>query len=130
MAKAKTDFKPAVMLAGVLVVGGVIAFSVRKKRRCTKLPEIWEDEGPLHLTRETVDEAIELARHKIREYVLAGKIYKLSDVQMYVADGLRDCSWENLKTDEQKQAWAGIREVVNDVNQRAKQDPDEFLSTF
>ena len=130
MAQAKADFTPAVLLAGALVVGGVILYSARKKSRCTKLPEIWEEDGPLHLTRETVDEALDLARYKIREYIMAGKIYKLSDVQMYVADQLRDCSWENLETDEQKQAWAGIREIVNEVNQRAKENPDEFLGSF
>jgi len=129
MAK-NTDLKPAAVAAGILVVGGVIAFSMRKKNRCAKLPDIHEKSGPLHLTSETVDEATELARYKLREYVLAGETYKLSDVQMHVADELRDCSWENLKTDEQKEVWAGIGKIVNDVNQRAKQDPDGFLKSF
>ncbi len=82
------------------------------------------------MTREAQDEATELARYKIREYILAGQIYKLSDVQMYVADELRDCSWENLETAEQKEVWGGIREIVNEVNQRAEQDPDDFLTSF
>ena len=104
---ADTDLKPGAIAAGLLVVGAVLVFSSRSKRRCTKLPDIHHEAGPLHLTRESQDEATELARYKIREYILAGEIYKLSDVQMYVADELRDCSWENLETAEQKEAKSG-----------------------
>lgn len=124
------NLKPAAILAGALVVGGIIAFGVRKKRRCTQLPGIWTDEGPFHMTQECQDEAFELARYKIREYILAAEVYKLSEVQMHVADEIRDCAWEKLETDQQKEVWAGIGMVVNEVNQRAKQDPDEFLKSF
>lgn len=125
-----TDLKPGAIAAGLLVAGAVLVFSSRNKRRCTKLPDIHHEAGPLHMTRESQDEALELARYKVREYILAGEIYKLSDVEMYVADELRDCSWENLETTEQKEVWAGIRQIVNEVNQRAEQDPDEFLMSF
>lgn len=127
---AKEDLKPAAIAAGLVVIGGIALFASRKKRRCEKLPDIWAEEGPLHLTEWAQDEAFESARYKIREYILAGEIYKLSDVQMYVADQLRDCAWEKLETDEQKQVWEGIRQIVNEVNQRAKQDPDGFLQSF
>jgi len=125
-----TDIKPAAVAVGVVVVAGVILYSMKKKRSCTELPGIWSKDGPLHLTREAQDEAMELARYKIREYMLTSGEYTLSDVQMYVADSLRDCAWEKLKTDEQKQVWAGVKHIVNEVNQRAKQDPDGFLQSF
>lgn len=127
---ADSDLKPGTIAAGILVIGAVYMFSTRSKRRCTKLPDIHHEDGPLHMTREAQDEAVDLARYKIREYILAGEIYKLSDVQMYVADELRDCSWEQLETGEQKEVWAGIREIINEVNQRAEQNPDEFLTSF
>lgn len=124
------DIQPAVLGVGLLVIGGLFVFSSRKKRLCKNLPDIWTEEGPLHLTIEAQEDAFELSRNKIREHVIAGGIYKLSDIQMYVADGLRDCAWEKLSTNEQKQVWSGIGEIVNEVNQRAKQDPDAFLKSF
>ena len=127
---ANKDIQPAVLAAGLVVVGGIVLFSMRKKSRCEKLPDIYAEEGPLHLTEDSQDRAFESARYKIREYILAGEIYKLSDVQLYVADELRDCAWEKLETDEQKAVWSGISQIVNEVNQRAKQDPDGFLKSF
>ncbi len=127
---AKQNLRPAALATGIVVVGGIVLYSMRKKSRCQKLPDIWTEEGPLHMSREAQDDALELARYKIREYVLAGEIYKLSDVQMHVADELRDCAWEKLESDEQKQVWSGIGQIVNEVNQRAKQDPDGFLKGF
>ena len=127
---ANGDLKPGAIVAGLLVVGGVLALSSRRKKRCTKLPDIYSEDGPIHLTREAQDKALDLARYKLREYIVAGHIYKLSDVHMYVADELRDCSWENLETEEQKQTWKGIGQIVNEVNQRASQHPDEFLQSF
>lgn len=127
---AQKDIQPAVLAAGLVVVGGIVLFSMRKKSRCEKLPDIYAEEGPLHLTEDSQDRAFEAARYKIREYILAGEVYKLSDVQLFVADELRDCAWEKLETDEQKAVWHGIGQIVNEVNQRAKQDPDGFLKSF
>lgn len=127
---ADKNIQPAVLAVGLVVVGGIVLFSMRKRNRCEKLPDIWAEEGPLHLTPEAQDDAFEMARYKIREYILAGEIYKLSDVQMYVADELRDCAWEKPNTDEQKQVWSGLGQIVTQVNARAKQDPDGFLKSF
>lgn len=128
---AKQDLRPAALVAGAVVLGGIVFFSVQKKRGCSNLPNIWAKEGPLHLTQEAQDEAFELARYKLREYMLDEKAeYKLSDIQMYVADSLRDCSWEKLETQHQKDVWRGIGQIVNEVNQRAEQDPDGFLKSF
>lgn len=126
----KNDIRPAALVAGALVVGGLIALSARKKRRCTELPDIWAEEGPLHLTLDSQDEAYELARYKIREYMLAGEAPKLDEVQTHVAAGLRDCAWDKLETDKQEEVWEGIGQIVADVNARAKKDPDEFLQSF
>ncbi len=127
---AKKDLRPAALAAGLVVIGGITLYSMRKKKRCTQLPDIWDEDGPLHLTQEAQDRAFEYARYKMREYILAGEVYKLSDVQMHVADSLRDCKWEKLKTDHQKDVWNGIRDIVNEVNQRVKQDHDGFLKSF
>ena len=127
---AKKDLQPAVLAAGLVVVGGIVLYSMRKKSRCEKLPDIYAEEGPLHLTEDSQDRAFEAARYKLREYMLSGKEYKLSDVQLYVADELRDCAWEKLKTDEQKAVWTGIGQIVNEVNQRARDDADGFLKSF
>lgn len=125
----KDKIQPAVLAAGLVVVGGMVLFSMRKKNRCEKLPDIYAEEGPLHLTPDAQDSAFEAARYKLREYMLSGDEYTLSDVNLYVADELRDCAWEKLETDEQKAVWAGIAQIVNEVNQRAK-NPDEFLKSF
>jgi len=127
---ANIDLKPAAIAAGLVVIAGAFLYSAKRKRACTELPGIWSEDGPLHLTREAQDEVMELARYKIREYMLTSGEYTLSDVQMYVADSMRDCAWEKLNTDEQKQVWAGIKHIVNEVNQRAKQNPDGFLQSF
>jgi len=126
----KDKVQPAVLAAGLVVVGGIVLFSMRKKSRCEKLPDIYAEEGPLHLTQESQDRAYEAAQYKLREYMLAGESYKFDDVVLYVADELRDCAWEKLKTDEQKAVWSGIKHIVNEVNQRAKADQDEFLKSF
>lgn len=126
----KDEINPLVILAGLAVVGGVLFLSSRSKKKCSELPGIWAPEGPLHLTREAQTEAYEAARYKLREYILSGDEYTLSDVKMYVADSIRDCEWEKLDTDEQKDAWNGIGVIVNEVNERAKADPDEFLKGF
>lgn len=124
------DVQPIVLAAGLIAVGGLFLFASRKKRRCEKLPGIYTEDGPIHLTKISQDRAFEAARYKLREYILAGEEYNLSDIVLYVADELRDCSWENLKTDEQKAVWSSIMQIVNEVNQTAKDDPEEFLKSF
>lgn len=126
---AADKVQPVVLAAGLLVVGGLVAYSMRKKSRCEKLPDIYAPEGPLHLTPDAQDLAYEAARYKLREHLLAGEPRKFDEVVLYVADELRDCAWEKLKTDEQKAVWAGIKHIVNEVNQRAA-NPDEFLGSF
>ncbi len=126
----KSDMKPAAIFAGVAVLGGLLFYSSRKKKRCTDLPEIWSEGGPLHLTKSAQDEAYDSARYKIREYMLSNEQYTLADVTMAVADELRDCAWEDLESDKQKQAWSGIKSIVGEVNRRAKADPDAFRASF
>lgn len=126
----KKDIQPAVLAAGLIVVGGIFVYSHRKKRRCEKLPDIYSEDGPLHMTQEAQDKAFESARYKLREYMLSGKEYKLSDIELSVADQLRDCAWETLESDEQKAVWEGISSIVNEVNEVAKVDPEGFLKSF
>lgn len=126
----KKDIQPAVLFAGLVVVGGIIIYSQRKRHRCEKLPDIYSKDGPLHLTQEAQDKAFEYARYKLREYILSGKEYRISDIELSVADQLRDCAWEKLESDEQKASWGGISSIVNEVNQMAKADPEEFLKSF
>jgi hypothetical protein len=124
------DLRPAAFLAGMAVVGGVLIFSSRKRSACRKLPDIWSEEGPMHLTPSAQDDAFELARYKIREYVLSNAEYKTSDIVMSVADGLRECKWESLETDQQKQVWAGIEQIVKSEIQSYRQNPDSWLASF
>ena len=127
---AKKDLRPAALAAGIVVVGGVILYSMRKKKFCTELPDIWTEEGPLHLTADAQEEAFELARGKLLEYMISSSDYKLSDIYMYVADSLRDCAWEDPESKQQKEALGGIKTIVNQVNAEAKQDPDEFRKRY
>ena len=127
---SNNDKEALVAIVGLAVVGGIFLLSSRAKEKCTELPDIWAPSGPLHMTREAQDSAYEAARYKLREYILAGTGYTLSDVKLYVADSIRDCEWEKLDTDRQKDVWNGISSIVNEVNQRAKDDPDEFLKSF
>ena len=123
--------QPAVLAVGLVVVGGLVLYSMRKKSRCEKLPEIYTEDGPLHLTEESQDRAREAARYKIREHLLAHQDgMNFDEVMLYVADELRDCKWEKLKTAEQKAVWAGIRHIVEDVNEQAIADPDKFRESF
>lgn len=126
----KQDLKPAAIAAGLAVVGGIIFFSSKKNHSCKKLPDIWSEEGPLHLTQEAQEDAFKLARYKIREYVLSNENYITSDIVMSVADGLRECKWEKLETDQQKQAWSGIEQIVKSEIQNYKQNPDNWLASF
>lgn len=127
---ADKDLRPAALAVGIIVVGGVILYSMKKKKYCTELPGIWTEEGPLHLTEEARDEAFELARSKLLDYMISASDYKLSDIYMYVADSLRDCAWEDLESEQQRQAFGGIKTIVNQVNEEAKQDPDEFRKRY
>jgi len=126
---AEKDLRPAALIAGAVVIGGVFLFSSRKKKACTELPDIWSKEGPLHMTKEAQDEAFGLAKYKIREYVLSNADYTLSDIVMSVADGLRECKWENLESDQQKQVWSGIEQIVKSEIQAYRQDPDGWLAS-
>lgn len=84
----------------------------------------------MHMTQSSQDQTIELARYKIREHVLAVEKYTLSDIVMAVADGLRECKWENLETDQQKQVWSGIENIVKREIQAYNQDPDAWMASF
>ncbi len=127
---AKTDLRPAALAAGIFVIGGVVLFSRKKRKACLELPDIWSEEGPMHMTQGSQDEAIELTRYKIREYVLSAKSYTRSDIVMAVADGLRECKWENLETDQQKQVWEGIEQIVKSEIQAYNQSPDAWMASF
>jgi len=126
---ANEDINPAVLAAGILVVGGIVFFASKKKRSCRELPDIWSEEGPLHMTQPAQDETFELAKYKIREYALSRKGYTLSDIVMSVADGLRECKWEDLKTDQQKDVWKGIEQIVKSEIQSYEQDPDAWMAS-
>ena len=126
----KKNIEPVVLAVGAAVIAGVVLFSANKKRRCKKLPDIYAEEGPLHLTEDAQDRAYEAARYKLREYMLANEQYSASDVRLYVADQLRDCSWEDLDTDEQKAVWEGIGMIISEIAQQADANPDAFLSSF
>jgi len=126
---ANEDINPAVLAAGILVVGGIYYFSTKKKKSCRELPDIWAEEGPLHMTQSAQDETFELAKYKIREYALSRKGYTLSDIVMSVADGLRECKWEDLKTDQQKDVWKGIEQIVKSEIQSYEQDPDAWMAS-
>ncbi|MHC4433930.1 MAG: hypothetical protein ACYTBS_18980 [Planctomycetota bacterium] len=80
------------------------------------------------MTQEAQDEAFRLAKYKIREYVLSNADYKISDIVMSVADGLRECKWESLETDHQKQVWAGVEQIVKSEIQAYKQDPNGWMA--
>lgn len=127
---AKENIQPIVLAAGLIALGGVVLFAAKKKKKCEKLPSIYTEEGPIHLTQASQDQAFEAARYKLREYMLANEEYKLSDIVLHVANELRDCAWDKLKTDEQKAVWSGITQIVNEVNQLAKNDPEGFLKSF
>lgn len=121
---------PAAIGAGIAVVAGIFYFASQKKKACTELPDIWAEDGPLHLTIEAQEEARRLTRYKLREYMLSMGEHTLSDLHMYVADELRDCSWENLETEKMKQVFDGIGHIVSSVNEEAKADREAFLKSF
>jgi len=123
---SKTDMRPAVLIAGAVVIGGVALFATKKRNSCRKLPDIWSEEGPLHLTPDAQDDAIRLAKYKIREHVLSREPYTLADIVMSVADGLRECKWEDLETEQQRQAWAGIEQIVKSEIKAYEQNPDAW----
>jgi len=126
---ANKDLKPAAFAAGIAVVGTIAIFSMRKKKGCRELPNIWDEEGPLHMTQSAQDDAFELTRYKIREYVLSNEDYTLSDIVMSVADGIKECKWEKLETDEQKEVWSGIEQIVKSEIQAYKQNPDAWMAS-
>jgi len=127
---ANRDLKPAAWAAGIVVVGGIFFFASKKKKSCQELPDIWSDEGPLHMTQDAQDETFELAKYKIREYALSQKGYTLGDIVMSVADGLRECKWEDLETDQQKAVWSGIEQIVKSEINSYEQDPDAWMANL
>jgi len=129
--KAK-DLQPAAIAAGAIVVGGLLFMAHKKRKKCRELPGIWSEEGPLHLTPEAQEEAEEIARQKIKAYIMASDEppVTLNDIVMSVADELRDCAWEDLETEHQKQVWHGIKSIVEHVNEEARQDRSAFLRSF
>lgn len=126
---ARDDLNPAALVAGIFVVGGIVFFASKKKRSCRGLPDIWSEEGPLHMTQSAQDETFELTKYKIREYALSRKGYTLSDIVMAVADGLRECKWEDLETDQQKDVWQGVEQIVKSEIQSYEQDPDAWMAS-
>lgn len=130
MATTLKDLRPAAIAAGAVVVTGLLLMARKERKKCEKLPGIWDEDGPLHLTEEAQEDAFDLARSKFREYILQGEsIESLNDISMHVADSLRDCNWEELETKQQLQAWDGIKSIVNQVNEEAR-DQEAFLRSF
>lgn len=127
---ANDDLRPAAVAAGVLVVGGVFLFARNKKRSCTHLPGIWDERSKLHLTKDAQDEAIRLAKYSIREHVLSKEGYTLKDIVETVACGLRECDWTELNTDQQKQAWEGVEQIVKSEINSYNSDPDLWMAGF
>ncbi len=126
----KNKIRPEVVGAGVAVVGGVIFFSWRKRRRCKKLPKIWAEEGPIHLTNSTQDEVFDLTEHKIREYALAGEEFTVDDITMAVANELKDCDWSDRKTVQQREAWSSIKLIVKKEIELYQNDPDLWMDSM
>lgn len=127
---SKTDMKPAALAAGIFVIGGIMLFSSKKKKACQELPGIWSEEGPIHMTQESQNEAFELTKYKIREYVLSAEEYTRADIVMSVADGMRECEWEKLKTDQQKEVWSGLEQIVKSEIQAYNQNPDAWMASL
>jgi len=129
MAFRTKDLQPAAIAAGAIVVGGLLFLGHKKRKRCRQLPGIWEEDGPLHLTPEAQDEAHELAKYKIREYLLSSgnAPTDIEEVVSYVANNMRDCAWDDRETEHQKQVWHGIQLIVEELWEEA-QDREAFLS--
>ena len=127
----KENLQPIAIAAGVLVAGDILMYSMKRKARCTKLTNIYSEDSALKISEEYQKIAFESAKNKLRELMSAGDMdYTIEDIQLYVANQLRECDWKSLKTDEQKSVWNGIKKIVSEVNDLAKADPDKFLSSF
>ena len=126
---ARIKIRPEVLGAGAAVIGGVLFFSMRKTRRCKRLPNIWTEEGPIHLTNDAQDEVFDLTEHKIREYVLADEEFTVDDIVMAVANELKGCNWDNRKTVQQREVWDSIRLIVRkeiEISPRSPVAPPRF----
>lgn len=119
------------ILTGILVAGGFFAFSARKKVRCSNQKGIYDpDNGPLFITESAADQIEDRARKRIKTLLLSKEVIDLAEIKLQVANDIRECDWENLKTDEQRAVWNAISKIVNAVSDAADANRDEFHNSF
>jgi hypothetical protein len=125
------EIKPTALLAGLAVLGGVMLFASKKKKQCTELPGIYDEESPLHITEEYHAQAYQAAKMRIRDNLLTKQgPSSLTDTKLHVAKQLRQCDWEKLTTFQQKAVWNAISVIVEEVNALAIADPEAFQLSF
>jgi len=125
---AKNDIQPAAIAAGVVVLGGIIFLSHKKKSDCKRLPNVYSEAPPLFLTKRTQEKAVAEAKRKIREYVFSKEQYTAKDIAMSVANSIMDCDWSNLETDRQRSAWSSINKIVQAEIDAYQANPNQWLS--
>jgi len=120
------------IIAGLVVAGSILAFSQNKKIKCANQKGIYDpDNGPLFITDEAIDDITDSARKKIKALIISkDSNTDLSDIKLQVANSIRECDWESLKTAEQKIVWNAISNIVNSVNENAISNTDDFLNSF
>jgi len=125
---AKNDIQPAAIAAGVVILGGIIFLSQKKKSDCKRLPDVYSEAPPLFLTKSAQEHAVAEAKRKIREYVFSKEQYNANDITMSVAKSIMDCDWENLETDRQRSVMSSINKIVQAEIDAYQANPNQWLS--
>jgi len=133
MAKKSDGLSTGAIAAGAAVAIGIVYFATKSKSKCSRLPGIWKEEGPLHLTEDALSDADDYVRRRMREYIISGAGINRADLQLEVAHHLEDCKhWGNQEkmSDKQKQVWEALGDLISRIKSEADFDTERFLSSI
>ena len=112
------------LLAGLGVAGTILYFMHKRHVRCSQFPDIYSENGPIHLLPE--------ADHDVREFIAI----KLDDAEtanidlptekltkMAAQHVAPDCDWDwgNLETVKAQQIYASISTIVSYMKKQREQ---------
>ena len=133
MAKKSDGISTGAIAAGAAVAIGIVYFATKSKTKYSRLPDIWKEEGPLHLTDDALSDADHFIRRRMREYIIAGTGINRADLQLEAAHHLEDCKhWGNEEkmSDKQKQVWEALNDLISRIKSEADFDTEKFLSNI
>lgn len=128
----KPGLRPEAIAAGVVVTLGIAWLATRGRSKCKKLPGVWHEKGPLHMTKDAYEDAEEYIRWRIRDHIVSNAPLNAADIQIGAANHLEECdNWGDSEkmSDNQKQVWKAIGDLYGRIFAEAEANTELFLKT-